>query len=84
MCQLAHARGAFYRVVHGLQHGLSAQPPYQRPATQVQTTRMKMLVQHMPTILHTWADGVVNAHTAGIVHCNLCPFNILLDYTRTN
>ena len=52
--------------------------------TQVQTAWMKTLVQHMPAILQTLVDGVAGAHTAGIVHCNLHPFNIMLDYTRIN
>ena len=43
-----------------------------------------MLVQHMPAILHALVDGIAATHTAGIVHCNLHPFNIMLDYTRTN
>ena len=38
----------------------------------------------MPAILHALVDGVAVAHTAGIVHCDLHPFNIMLDYTRTN
>ena len=38
----------------------------------------------MPAILHALVDGIAATHTAGIVHCNLHPFNIMLDYTRTN
>ena len=38
----------------------------------------------MPTILYALVDGVAAAHIASIVHCNLHPFNIMLDYTRKN
>ena len=64
MCQLPHAHGAFRRVVHRLQYGWSAQPPYQRLATQVQIARMKILVQHMLAILHALVDGAAaSAHS---------------------
>ena len=37
----------------------------------------------MPAILHAIVDGVAAAHASGIIHCDLHPFNIMLDFTRT-
>lgn len=44
--------------------------------------QIKATVVNMPHIMHAIVDGMNAAHMAGIVHTDLHPFNIMLNFTR--
>ena len=44
--------------------------------------RVKALITNIPHIMHALVDGMATAHMAGIVHTNVHPFNIVIDFTK--
>lgn len=72
----------FTRAMFRMDQGWRAPPPAVIPLNQVQRAKVKQVILNMPHIMHALVDGLAAAHTAGIIHTDLHPFNIVLDFTR--
>ena len=44
--------------------------------------KLRALITNMSHIMHALVDGMATAHMAGIVHTNVHPFNIVLDFMK--
>ena len=44
--------------------------------------RVKAVVTNMPHIMHALVDGMEISHMAGIVHTDVNPLNIVLDFMK--
>lgn len=82
MCKLPFVRGEFRRTIHRLHEGWSNAPLPDRPLTEVQHAEVRAVIHNMPHIMHAIVEGLNAAHMAGILHTDLHPFNIMLDFTR--
>ena len=40
------------------------------------------MVANMPHIMHDCIDGMVVVHMVGILHININPFNLVIDFTK--
>ena len=72
----------FVRAMFRLDYRWSKSPPQDKQLTLIQLARIKEVVLHMPHIMHALVDGLKAAHMAGIIHTDLHPFNIVLDFIQ--
>ena len=49
--------------------------------TQEQHERAKNLCMHAPTLIHALIQALEFAHSEGVIHNDLHPWNIMLDFT---
>lgn len=72
----------FTKAMYRLEQGWKRPPPSDTRLSQVQIARIKAMAMNMPHIMHALVDGMAAAHMAGIVHFDLHPFNVVLDFTK--
>ena len=62
---------------------LQKPPPVNKQLSEIQLARVKEVVLNMPHIMHVLVDGLKAAHMASIIHTNMHPFNIVMDFMLT-
>ena len=72
----------FAQAIFCLEHGWNQPIPTDGKLSKVKLAKVKALITTMPHIMHALVDGMATAHMAGIVHTDVHPFNIVLDFTK--
>ena len=72
----------FARAIHCLEHGWNRPVRADENLSKVNLARVRALITNMPHIMHALVDGMATAHMAGIIHTDVHPFNIVLDFTK--
>lgn len=82
LLQIPFRDSSFVKSMFRLDHGWKAPPPNDIQLNEFQIAKVREVVLNMPNIMHALVDGIAAAHSAGIIHTDLHPFNIMLDFTR--
>lgn len=82
MCKVPFVHGEFRRTIHRLKEGWKSAPAPDHQLSEVQHAQIRACVMNMPHIMHAIVAGMNAAHMAGILHTDLHPFNVMLDFTR--
>ena len=72
----------FARAIHRLEHGWNWAVPTDENLSAMKLARLRALITNMPHIMHALVDGMAAAHMEGIVHTDIHPFNIVLDFIK--
>ena len=42
----------------------------------------KVLIAHIPLVIHAMIQALLHAHNEGVLHCDLHPWNIMTNFTK--